>query len=328
MLEKKHPQKQARQTSKPNAEPIGPEMASIPGAASQMPPQIQLKTSGNAAAASEVAQFGTTNVTLPERLGARQEGPISARGAGDANAFSPNDINQGSIGDCFFLASLAAVAHTNPDLIRRAITQNSDGTFTVRLFVERERRVLFWRTRNLVPVNVKLYPTFPISVAGTDTANPEAGTNPAHAHGGDTDARGRTELWVRLVEKAYALLMGSYAAIGNGGFAADALETLTGERFTERVLDDDSKERIIEMVEDGIPVTVSTNTDKFRNLSAEDRRFANENSIVGGHAYSVVSADNSRIRIRNPWGTGARNPTPEITWTQFQTYFNQFSDQD
>ena len=312
----------------PNAEPFGPEMAPVPGSASQMPPQVQFKTSGKAIGPASVAQFETKLVTLPEKLGPKQEGPIAAKGKGDSNAFSPNDINQGSIGDCYFLASLAAIAHTNPGILRKAINQNSDGTFTVKLYIDKESRFLFWKTKKLVPVDVKLYPTFPVSVDGSDAANPDASANPAHAHGGDTDEKGRTELWVRLIEKAYALINGSYKAIGNGGFAADALETLTGERYTEKVLDDDSKERIVEMVKEGIPVTVSTNKDKFKSLSKADKKFADENSIVGGHAYTVLAADNSTIKIRNPWGSGARNATPEITWAQFKTYFNQFSDKD
>jgi hypothetical protein len=278
-------------------------------------------------ASSNVAQLTTTNVTLPETLGPRQEGSVAVRGSGDANAFSPNDVNQGSIGDCYFLASLSAVAHTNPALLQNAITENSDGTYSVRLYRKREQRILFWRRQVFTPVTIILYPTFPISADGTDTANPDAAANPAHAHGGDQSANGNTELWVRLFEKAYALLIGSYGAIGNGGLGADAMETLTGQEFREEVLNDDTKARIIEMVEDGVPVEVGTSTRSWDTMSDEDKRFARENSIVGGHAYSVVSASESNITVRNPWGTGARNATPTLTWAQFDAMFWQFSNQ-
>ena len=43
----------------------------------------------------------------------------------------PNDVIQGSANDCFFMASLAAVADTKPSLIKDAIVQNKDGSYTV-----------------------------------------------------------------------------------------------------------------------------------------------------------------------------------------------------
>src|SRR5256885_11730411 len=46
---------------------------------------------------------------------------------------SASDVGQGNLGDCFFLSSLAAVAGTRPELLKRAIRENRDGTFTVTL---------------------------------------------------------------------------------------------------------------------------------------------------------------------------------------------------
>jgi len=263
-------------------------------------------------------------VTLPEQLGAREEGPVSVRGRGDAHAFSPNDVNQGSIGDCYFLASLVAVANNNPGLLSRAITENEDGTYSVKLYEKVQERVLFWTRQSFRPVTVILYPTFPITASGTDKANPNASANPAHAHGGDSNASG-TELWVKLFEKAYAILLGSYRMIGNGGFGANALETLTGRPYREEVLGSDTKQRIIEMVNAGIPVEVATNSASWNSLSTANATFARDNSIVAGHSYAVMAASESNITVRNPWGTGARNAEPTMTWAQFSALFWQFS---
>jgi len=40
-------------------------------------------------------------------------------------------VSQGTLGDCYFMASLGAVAHHSPDTIRNMIKENRDGTYTV-----------------------------------------------------------------------------------------------------------------------------------------------------------------------------------------------------
>jgi hypothetical protein len=275
-----------------------------------------------------VTQMKTKKVTLPEKLGPTQKGEIAVKGKGDKHAFSPNDINQGSIGDCYFLAALAGVAKTNPNLLKNAITQNGDGTFTVRLYTTEKKSFLMWKWKKFTPNYIKLYPTFPVSVDGTDTANANAEANPPHAQGGDKDSKGRAELWVRIIEKAYALLMGSYKAIGNGGFSAEALEVLTGKAYTEKVLGTEYKDRIIEMVENGQPTAVGTSKDTWKKMSKADKKWAKERSIVGGHAYTVMAANDSKITVRNPWGEAARMTEVTMTWDRFKRLFNQFSDKD
>src|SRR5262249_40234653 len=47
---------------------------------------------------------------------------------------SVGDIDQGADGDCYFMASLGAVALRHPDVIRNMFTDNGDGTFAVRFY--------------------------------------------------------------------------------------------------------------------------------------------------------------------------------------------------
>lgn len=284
--------------------------------------------SGGGGSTSSAVQLDSTTVTLPEALGPAQSGDVATQGDGDANAFSPNDVNQGSIGDCYFLASLVAIANSQPQLLQQAIHANADGSYTVRMYRPEQEEYLFglMSERVLRPVQVVIWPTFPLEAAGHDAANPNADANPGHAHGGDVDAAGNPELWVRLFEKAYALLMGSYATIGKGGLGANALEALTGETYTEEVNDGDTHERIIELVGEGVPVEVGTKpADFYTSLSEEQATWARDNSVVGGHAYAVMAADESGITVRNPWGAGARVAEPRLTWAQYDLYFNQFS---
>lgn len=45
-----------------------------------------------------------------------------------------NDITQGYIGDCFYLASIARIAETHPEKIKEMMRENKDGSVTVRLY--------------------------------------------------------------------------------------------------------------------------------------------------------------------------------------------------
>lgn len=47
-----------------------------------------------------------------------------------------SDLNQGEVGDCYFVATLAAVVNREPDLIKQNMKDNGDGTVTVRFFRE------------------------------------------------------------------------------------------------------------------------------------------------------------------------------------------------
>jgi hypothetical protein len=58
-----------------------------------------------------------------------------------ASGPSMNDVNQGYLGDCYLLSSLAEVANHNPSLISSMITSNGNGTYGVRGVTAVIRRV-------------------------------------------------------------------------------------------------------------------------------------------------------------------------------------------
>jgi hypothetical protein len=47
---------------------------------------------------------------------------------------TPEAVRQGSLGSCYFHATIAALARSNPDTLRDAIHRNGDGSFTVHFF--------------------------------------------------------------------------------------------------------------------------------------------------------------------------------------------------
>ena len=57
------------------------------------------------------------------------------------NGAAYTDVNQGGLGDCYFLASLAEVALKNPSAITSMFIVNGDGTYTVRFYNGSEGRV-------------------------------------------------------------------------------------------------------------------------------------------------------------------------------------------
>jgi hypothetical protein len=60
---------------------------------------------------------------------------LLAKGVLFHHGIKVTDPNEGGIGDCYFVAAMAAVAHMRPELIKRALSPNDDGSVTVHLFM-------------------------------------------------------------------------------------------------------------------------------------------------------------------------------------------------
>nr|XP_054774487.1 calpain-B-like [Lytechinus pictus] len=120
------------------------------------------------------------------------------------DGFSRQDVVQGNIGDCWFLAALSAVAKM-PALIQKIVPsgQNFKDDYTGMF------RFRFWRFGRWISVVV-------------DDRLPVKHNKRVFARSSDFN-----EFWPSLVEKAYAKLHGSYSGL-SGGMAADAFVDLTG----------------------------------------------------------------------------------------------------
>ena len=51
-----------------------------------------------------------------------------------ADGPSMDDIFQGEVGDCYFVAPLSAIAEANPEFIKRMVVELGDGTYAVRFY--------------------------------------------------------------------------------------------------------------------------------------------------------------------------------------------------
>ena len=210
----------------------------------------------------------------------------------DYNLFSDKiemgDVQQGSLGDCYFLSSVASLCKF-PNLIKRMFrqnTKNEDGFYEITLYIDGKRQIII--VDDYLPALKK-------------------NKKPCYAQSN------KNEIWVMLLEKAWAKVNGGYANIISG-LPCEAMEFLTGvgsliydleHLDTEDI--EDYKYEIIKNVqladENNSLITCSTKADS--NIQKV--------GLVEGHAYTLVSfnkittsqgKDVYLFRIRNPWSKG------------------------
>jgi len=197
---------------------------------------------------------------------------------------SPDDIQQGALGDCYLLAALAAVAKANPKLIESMITDKGDGTYDVKLYEDKG-----WFSKDLQPVTVNVTGTFPVNEKG----------EPLYGHSGDP-----TELWVMIIEKAYAKLKGGYKKIA-GGFGGPALEAITGKasiRYQLGDYDDAALTSIFDtLLIEGYAMTAAADWAFFESTKEKAMK---DVGMHFNHEYTVVGFNKKAgtVDLRNPWG--------------------------
>lgn len=208
------------------------------------------------------------------------------------NGIAPLDIDQGAVGDCYFMSTLATAAQRSPSSIQNMITDNGDGTYTVRFF--KSTGADYVTVDRYLPVSATDYFVYAnnSSMLKYDSAN--------------------NELWVALVEKAYAQInesgwigqdgTNSYQGLSGGGWAP--LQQVTGQSYTTSSLT--SKQDLIDAVNAGKMITIATKADPPTA------------GMIGNHMYSVQGYDAStgRFKLLNPWN-GA-NTYIELTWADLQ----------
>ena len=217
------------------------------------------------------------------------------KGATDKAAVDPNDVAQGSLGNCYFIASMVAVARANPDAIKQLIRSRGDGTYDVTLYV---RDSAYGSPKAVTQV---VDPRMPLGPSGS----------PLYAKVGD-QKNGTTEIWSSLLEKRLAMQKGSYDKISGGNIAKDgfafagATELLTGKRESYRATtgmkEDDVLLEIAAALEGKKPVTVDS---KDMTATPDLAKEAEAHNVYGNHAYapSKVDLEARTIDLTNPWGS-------------------------
>ncbi len=151
------------------------------------------------------------------------EGPLASKGKGDEHAFAQDDIRQGRLDNCWFMAALASIAKSNPDYVQSLITELSPGVFEVKLFKsdpknpEAPAELRHVKVNNIFPVDKR---------TGL----------PVYADYGDDDL----EIWVMVIEKAFATLYGrTYQEAFPRGFTSMGYKSLLGDEGEFKYIDDE-----------------------------------------------------------------------------------------
>jgi hypothetical protein len=285
--------------------------------ASELPtPKI---AKGAAAPAADALELGTApKRTLNLSGGAAATEPSVFRTGGkmpqyqplngtlfDSN-IAPEAIEQGALGDCYFLSSLASLAQRNPNAIQNLVQDNGNGTYTVTLFEKvKGSKDQFRPVREVVDNRVP------------KLADAKGNEKPAFV----TD-RDPKELWPELVEKAFAQHLKGYSQLNQGGFEPDAMEALTGKPATTTNLNPKKADQIYERLETAISQGQLTTAGTYSNadLRTNLEKLKHEGigtfepsethysklGLVDGHAYTVLGVSDENgvksVQLRNPWG--------------------------
>jgi hypothetical protein len=207
-------------------------------------------------------------------------------------SITPEAIKQGSIGDCYFEASLASVAAARPYLIKNAISDNQDGTFTV-TFAGHKRN----------PVTVKA---------------------PTEAEQGLYNHGSSEGLWASVMEKAYgeycrqhfwrrniANLSGGYTpseGADGGGKTAGVMKLLTGRDVSVVPTYSTEPSAMAARLEAALAqkapaaVTAAIHDDGMGSGSC-----STVDNFYKRHAYSITAFapdghGGGLVTVRNPWG--------------------------
>ena len=230
------------------------------------------------------------------------------------NGINPDDILQGSLGDCYFLSVIASLCRF-PKLIENLFyikEKSKEHCYGVYLFINGVWKLVL--IDDYVPYCGRYFKQFAFSSSNGN------------------------ELWVILLEKAWAKVNGSYARIGCGGMPHEVFDVVT-ESYSQKItITENNSESIWEQLlrgyERGYIMTAGTSGDTV-NLDIE------EVGLSPGHAYTIlnileIESKGKKVRLvhlRNPWGNGEYSGDwcdGDSKWTPAlkKKYGLDFKDQD
>jgi hypothetical protein len=278
------------------------------------------------AARSQVAASVSAPLSITEggfeatvkRAFAEKWRPFIAGGSGSSCCIQPGDVQQGHLGDCWLLASLAAIARTNPGAIKGAIQSRNDGTYTVTLFPEQNGSL----ARRDIHINTA-FPEYPTTLLQYLKISSKESRFPYAQPGDDNE-----EAWVMLIERAAALVHGSYEKLDDGS-GLEGLQLVTGRKaqeFEPRKLTPDAlAAKLTELERNNDPVTAGTfKPNQIVESGPNPLLIGNETdaTLNSGHLYYFIHYDPATRKV-TVGNQHERNKTNELTLQEFQFAFTR-----
>lgn len=190
-----------------------------------------------------------------------------------------NHVSQGSLNDCYFMATLASLAENKPELIKNMIRKTTDCTYTVTFPGD---------------------PKYPITVS-----RPTLGTLRINANYGGG-------IWAHIIEKAHRKRSNKWSNESGGawtpeagGNPIDSIALLTGTKAIRTPLETTTLQNLHQVLINNFKnkeALVAGRTQDASEASQSDQEPTPASSIpqttvCDGHAYSVVSYDPKRRRV-------------------------------
>jgi len=210
---------------------------------------------------------------------------------------STSNINQGYLGDCYFLSAIGEIALQDPTTIENMITENSNGTYSVEFQINGKA--------DCVTVNDEL---------------PEI-SNGGEIYPGTSLVfeNGNGSLWAPLVEKAFVQLdEQSGVATGELGVNGDAYEDIAGgwwQGLTEVTGQSVNSYSASSSILSTLQTAFTSHEDVI--MATGGGSAPSGSNLVDGHMYMVtgVNAAAGTVSLLNPWGTSGAGCGLEMSFT-------------
>jgi len=235
---------------------------------------------------------------------------------GKSGTVRGSQVNQGALGDCWFLASLAALADKDPSAIERMIHDNGNGTYSVTLFIDGKWQSIQVDNSMLIGDNGR--PQF--AGSGDPLNNDQA-------------------LWPLLIEKAAIKAYGGDYFTLNAGLGEMSMEVFTGNpASTDMItpnhpLDDNAMARYAELSrDDNVIMTANSNLTLSADtptisVAVEGSKDPVQIWFYENHVYQIADVDSAgNVTLVNPHNSdnsvdGSDYDRFTITSDQFQDLF-------
>ncbi|OQS03485.1 hypothetical protein THRCLA_04210, partial [Thraustotheca clavata] len=267
------------------------------------------------------------------------------------DGFDASDIQQGTTGNCWFLAALASVCSV-PRVIENICVARDEkvGVYGFIFFKDGEWQHVIIDDQLFVTHTDfdHAYESYVISDKNKYKELLRTGSQ-ALFFGKSSSAR---ETWLPLLEKAYTKLHGDYKSV-EGGFTGEGIEDLTGGVST-KVLMTDILDYDRFWDEEFSRTNVDTLFSAYIMKKYSGMESLSNNGLVHCHAYSILKAVKVNgirfVMMRNPWGQhewngrwsdGSKEWTPEwmaaldhkfgddgCFWMQYEDFIEEFTEID